>query len=285
MIVQNQVRDCVLRTFGYSIYIDLWRNIGQTTRTQQKNNVLENIVRFREKQCSNSFDLVYSILSISTDGPRLRVNYEISRTRLVRNVLRLMGDDLCLDRIARLLQILPLSNDEGYLPSAPFLNVETNFVEHLGYQHKRCLICGTNIDLAPLRKKYTLGNAYVRCLLCTHAIMSGRALAYDHLFVIETFQLSQPSLPNRMSQSKWRVFCHSRVRIPNLVIWELEGCLITAPVSPFTRLMICLTVGALCRLAEFAVQYGPWHVGGLQLPQAEASRAVVTVHYGLTLVD
>jgi hypothetical protein len=74
--LRDQVRASVRSTFGYSIYQDLWKLVDHTANKQEEITVIENLFRFSHKQCSNPLDMVYSILSISTDGAKLQVDYK-----------------------------------------------------------------------------------------------------------------------------------------------------------------------------------------------------------------
>ena len=94
--LRDEVQKCVLRTFGKIIYKDIWQHIDYTVKKQKVNIVLENIHRFRTKHCSDPLDLVYSIMSISIDGAKMRVEYGISTIQLFRNLFRFVWGDLCL---------------------------------------------------------------------------------------------------------------------------------------------------------------------------------------------
>ncbi|KAF2130108.1 HET-domain-containing protein, partial [Dothidotthia symphoricarpi CBS 119687] len=58
--------------------------------------LLENLWRFRQKECSDWRDAVYSLLSISEDAAYLDVKYDISRVALALEVMQNPQEDFCL---------------------------------------------------------------------------------------------------------------------------------------------------------------------------------------------
>ncbi|KAF2825342.1 hypothetical protein CC86DRAFT_419312 [Ophiobolus disseminans] len=64
---------------------------------------------FREKECSDAHDLGYSLTSLSSDGAKLPVDYGCSITKVIKNVLRLSGNCMCMCKALLILESLPFS--------------------------------------------------------------------------------------------------------------------------------------------------------------------------------
>ena len=166
--VQAQARDCILRTFGEIIHRDLWEVIDYTATKQEGTILVDNIYQFGDKLCSNPLDLVYSILSISTDGPKVHVDYDISKTQLSRKVLRLLGKELCLWHAARVLMTLLVVEDKNYSPLEPFLEVEAHLLKDVDNLAGRCHTCDMKIGYTSIQKLNETEEKYVHCLACSH---------------------------------------------------------------------------------------------------------------------
>ncbi|KAH7086422.1 heterokaryon incompatibility protein-domain-containing protein [Paraphoma chrysanthemicola] len=65
----------VARTFSQYICNDLWRPFDHTIQKHEGNSLLDNLYRFRNKQCSNELDLVYSLRSMSTQCPVMAAQF------------------------------------------------------------------------------------------------------------------------------------------------------------------------------------------------------------------
>jgi hypothetical protein len=77
----------MLRVEWYKKYrplekLEIDNRTSATSRT-----LLENVCRYRAKQCSDSRDLFYSLTSLSSVSRKLTVNYECTPAQLVKTVL------------------------------------------------------------------------------------------------------------------------------------------------------------------------------------------------------
>jgi hypothetical protein len=184
VLLRHEVRACARRTFGNIIHDDLWQNIEHSARESVRTTILENMYRFRRKQCSDPLDVAYSVASMSIDGAQLQIDYSITVSQLVRNVLRLQGDELCSWRAAKVLHTLLPLEAEKYIPSEPLMDVEAHLFGKSVDQGK-CHSCSATLDLAPFRARgLSLGRTYVHCLLCRHE-RDFKVTTYGHLIVAE----------------------------------------------------------------------------------------------------
>jgi hypothetical protein len=77
-------------------FLSRWHRSLNIKRNDSPLTLLENISRFRDRQCHDPRDLVYSLISISRDGHLIKVNYDTSLVTLAQSVLSLYEDRLCL---------------------------------------------------------------------------------------------------------------------------------------------------------------------------------------------
>lgn len=132
--------------------------------------LLENLWRFRHKQCSNWRDAVYSILSISEDGAHWDVKYDISRANLTLETIRnsKLGFCLCHAKIAY--QALGVEEQHWQsLQDVPFVELRVKtFHEDSDKNHAytcpRCEYRNLNI---PPRNRHCK-TRLISCLACTH---------------------------------------------------------------------------------------------------------------------
>jgi hypothetical protein len=282
VFVRDQVRDCVLRTFGDSIYQDLWKHLDHTVRKQEGCIVVDNLYRFGGKQCSNPLDLVYSILSISTDGPRLQVDYDVSVPQLVRNVFRLLENELCLVTAAKVLRSLSVFNDKESSPSEPVVNIEALLIETVDH-HGCCNTCTTKFDLFTLSEADMLAKTYVRCLRCSHTKATSRD-DYFHLLVIETREL-ETSLSSKATESLWRVFLYDH-KLESRFIKLGDGLRIIPPDTVTQSVVVCLTLTALHKLSDACFGYVDSYISRAWLPRSlEQTGTTHDVDTGWTLAD
>tara|TARA_R110002003_G_scaffold1389_3_gene22950 strand:- start:11151 stop:12485 length:1335 start_codon:yes stop_codon:yes gene_type:complete len=165
--LQTEVNESILATFGTVIYNELWKRINDTIKRDNDLTILENMHRFRWKECSDRLDIVYSLASISRDGLELQVEYAIEPTKLARKLFGLLGEDLCLGHIKTVFQTLDVidGSDGSYSPDTnqSFIDLEA----HILRKHvKRCSNCSFEIDWATLETKYAPHEVYVHCLRC-----------------------------------------------------------------------------------------------------------------------
>jgi hypothetical protein len=107
----------------------LWMSLEKLTsgnrRGQDLTRLMDNIEMFRYKECSDPRDMVYSLISVSSDGHKLEANYGCSLAELARNVLRVNAAEICLHGAFLLLQVLRLDKALSESDAMGFL-IETD---------------------------------------------------------------------------------------------------------------------------------------------------------------
>jgi hypothetical protein len=129
--------------------------------------LLENLYRFRDKQCSDELEVVYSICSISTDGTKLPVQYRIYRAQLGHNILRSFGVDSCLWRTSKVVTALRLTEKRDWPESRAFVNIRMK----LSVELEACSTCDTSLGYAKIIILYYLKvDSAKTSLSCTKCI-------------------------------------------------------------------------------------------------------------------
>jgi hypothetical protein len=150
----------------------------------QSSTLIENLERFRNKQCSNPQDHVYSLLSISRDGEKIQVDYCCPLGELAQNVLGLTETDICLRRAIVVLQSLQLHKNLSALDArTPFIQAEGTVLSH---HDEPCQQCGEGGKLSSLLSTSIVSDIRRICLHCDHSmasvpIMTHRRCHYGHL--------------------------------------------------------------------------------------------------------
>jgi hypothetical protein len=137
------------------------RETGKTRCT-----LLENILRFRYKQCLDPRDIIYSLLSISQVSLALEVDYDITLADLALRVLRVSGPDVCLcsAKIVNevLLYLEELRDDSDYPCATLYL---PSSLPVSGSLHT---CCGGIVSGRIARKHFAPGSTRFDCLGCSH---------------------------------------------------------------------------------------------------------------------
>jgi hypothetical protein len=108
-----------LRSLGFKQHLDMFRKQDQgkqlfrdtVTWSHKSDRLLDNLCRFGKKNCSDRRDLVYSLLAISRDGGRLRVDYNLSRSQLAHDILWLYEQGVCIWHVREVLQTLQMAEE------------------------------------------------------------------------------------------------------------------------------------------------------------------------------
>jgi hypothetical protein len=130
--------------------------------------IIENLELFHYKECSDVRDRIYSVLSVSRDGPQLPVNYDCSLVEIVCNTLRLDKSNICMQRVFVLLEALQinytLDDVEACLPVIAQDGKAT--MRHAA----PCAHCGedTNIFSPRTHDSTSIEQRYI-CLHCNHS--------------------------------------------------------------------------------------------------------------------
>jgi hypothetical protein len=181
-VLREQAPKIVARTFSDIICIDLWRPIDHTLQKHEGSSLLDNLYRFRDKQCSDELDIVYSICSISTDATKVPVQYGISRAQLGRNILRSFGDDLCLWRTSRVVSALRLTEKSDWPKSRAFVNIRMK----LSVELEACSTCDTELGEAKTTILDELeddsAKTFLSCTKCNHT----KSARLPHLILAAT---------------------------------------------------------------------------------------------------
>lgn len=137
---------------------DLWQPMVHVQHGSTRPTLIENLWRFRGKRCSDLRDAAYSLLSISSDGDKLRVDYTCSLAELARNVMRLYEQTICLHTTAIIIQVLRLDQVNLKINiDLPFIEMSSS-VTPPSFDH--CRNCGLNLRI------YSLSQS-IFCLRCT----------------------------------------------------------------------------------------------------------------------
>jgi hypothetical protein len=104
---------------------------------------------------------VYSVLSISTDGAKLQVDYNSSRSTFLRNIFSLIDGEVCFWRAARILRTFPsLREMEHARQSGPFAKLdklEAHIVDKYTKPFWSCEVCKGDIEIHRIRPALNLG--------------------------------------------------------------------------------------------------------------------------------
>jgi len=96
-------------SYGYAKQEELWEPI--TTHIHGNSSpalLMTNLWNYKDQhQCSDLRDLAYSLRSISEDGDDLRVDYDLTPTEVIRNVLAIYEPCLCFCWIALAVEAFP----------------------------------------------------------------------------------------------------------------------------------------------------------------------------------
>jgi len=162
---------------------EFWQHVEHTVNEQKRTIVADNMYRFAKKQCSDPLDLVYSILSMSTDGHRLQVEYGISKSQLMRKVLSLMVGYTCALRAAQVFQALSTTEIFGYgwVDCLVELELERIRVSDAGV----CLNCSSYIALTSISLPIGRGRLYTHCLNCRHL---NSTMDAGHILIAESLE-------------------------------------------------------------------------------------------------
>jgi hypothetical protein len=180
--LRGYVQRTIFDTFGACIHNELWQPVQQTIETHYNSSVSENMYRYRRKQCSDPLDLAYSILSISTDGAGVGVEYGISRLQLAHKILSLFGHALCLWNTWRVLWSLQIYSFVDESNTKPFVNIQASMLD----TSTTCPDCEMAIDWQDL-PEFVPSKTYIHCLTCEHkadgtahtAALAEHLLLYD----------------------------------------------------------------------------------------------------------
>jgi hypothetical protein len=129
--------------------------------------LITNLELFRHKQCSDIRDRIYSLLSVSSDGSQLPVNYDCSIVDIIRSVIGINKRGVCFQSILFVLQAVQLDGNFSYLDACvPLIAMRGS--EMLRYP-ATCHQCGE--DISTIRHKVSasaLSRSRYVCLHCNH---------------------------------------------------------------------------------------------------------------------
>jgi hypothetical protein len=180
------------RLGGPRIHGDSWKPIYALRRNRRDSTLLENLWHFRNKQCADERDRVYSLLSISgrdwtIADPRVRVDYARSRFELARDILLAHKAGICLCSIAITLQALKLNAEVDS-------NAETTraWLKLSRWHHQRqvyynlnvyyCDYCNASVEIDSKGPLHSERHFYLHCLGCRHYGSVRSPAHYPHRF-------------------------------------------------------------------------------------------------------
>ncbi|KAH7094885.1 heterokaryon incompatibility protein-domain-containing protein [Paraphoma chrysanthemicola] len=117
-----------------------WQALDDLTSCQSRYGLIENLWRYRKKQCQDRRDLVYSLFSISDLPPKARVDYNLQTSELASQLIRSLGDDLCLCYVRMTLQSLKVAMHSPGDNDKPFAILHINPTGSA--ESSQCTVCG-----------------------------------------------------------------------------------------------------------------------------------------------
>jgi hypothetical protein len=139
--------------------------------TQSSPRLIENLELFHYKDCTDVRDRIYSVLSVSCDGPQLSVNYDCSLVETMRNTLGLDKANICLQRVFVLLEALHINYTFDDVEACLPIMAQDG---RAAMRHAApCARCGEDTSIFSPRtpKSTTMEERYI-CLHCNHSASS-----------------------------------------------------------------------------------------------------------------
>lgn len=161
--------------------------------------LIDNLFRFERKECSNPRDQIYSLLSISRNGPVINVRYEISTFDLAKTVCGTIKRlCLCIERhFDWIFSVLGVNRyDMGLLMELSMYPPRM--------ESGSCDRCSAVVDAESLREDYCLDNACFYCLACSHSA----DISYGHILLVRKHHTGD--------QNSWHIFWLVRGTITRL---------------------------------------------------------------------
>lgn len=130
--------------------------------------LLENLWRFRERQCFDQRDRIYSLLSISQVDAGIVVDYTQSAEKLAMTVLRTLQEDFCLCTAKMVLQTLGVKETDFAAERATLVELRISPPTWDKFSSK-CPYCTESVTL-----NYVFNNVFrsrethIYCLSCLH---------------------------------------------------------------------------------------------------------------------
>jgi hypothetical protein len=190
------------RAYGYSNFQALYDILER----EEKCTLIENLWRFRQKQCLDRRDLIYSLLSISRISLQFEVDYNVELPDLALRVLQSLGDEFCLCSAKIALQTLEVLDEFSNATERPFATVR--LLPPLLSAHHLCTRCGEFIN--PMSKYFAFLQARLYCLGCSHpdsriqCLDTHGALRHGHLVLVWEQSVSEQSpLPVYSWRAYW----------------------------------------------------------------------------------
>jgi hypothetical protein len=156
--------------------------LARVTSGKSSPRLIENFELHRRKGCADLRDRAYSLITVSKDGEKLRVDYDCSLLGLAREVLRTCDDDLCLFRAFIALQGLGLEKSMTDIEmTSPFMQAHaSDTLRHIA----PCAPCGDDGTMAsvklPPRSKTKMRCICLHCNHPTPLVMNKRQPGSTH---------------------------------------------------------------------------------------------------------
>jgi hypothetical protein len=152
---------------AYRNYKPLSKLVHDARKQSSSFTLMQNLWEYRGKQCADPRDLAFSLISLSSDGARLQVDYDCSLAEIARSILRLHeAQRLCLCKSDALFQLLCL--DETRLSSQDlkmslFLIETDDLMSGIGTCHTCSMQVALDWSKLPL---YNVTKAKLLCMGC-----------------------------------------------------------------------------------------------------------------------
>ena len=145
--------------------------------------LLDSLAAFRDKECENPRDKVYSLLSTCNDTNWLKVNYNISKGSLAIDVMRNCTKKFCLC-VAEVV-ISAIFSEEPISP----LHVASFQGEKIPSSAPKCIACQESLDAYSIEESFKDAKLFCFCLSCKHGNLNrsdNYSIHYGHLLIVKS---------------------------------------------------------------------------------------------------
>jgi hypothetical protein len=160
------------------------------SRAGKPTRLAENLELCGNKFCVDTHDLAYSLISVSVDGAKLKVNYSLSPTELARDFLSLEQGKLCILRAYMAMKTFKAHASPLLVMDASFLFETTTEKLTSLRRLQTCPKCGVDYNMrSQLWHSRRLTRMRCACLQCNHLSRSEfsklhRCASLGHLFLL-----------------------------------------------------------------------------------------------------
>jgi hypothetical protein len=169
LLVLHDIAETLRVVHGHSFHWHSWQPLVHVRHASTPLPLMVNLWHFRDKRCSDLRDAAYSLLYMSSDGDKLRVDYNCSLAEVARNVLNLYPNMICLHTAATIIRVMKLDQLNSMINlTLPFIAINQSHFEPSGFTLKDTLTlpvayCLTCHERLPMYFSFEC----IFCLRCT----------------------------------------------------------------------------------------------------------------------